>query len=111
MIFHLLYRTAEEKEDWIQARITHMHTCSTAPTHPRAYAHTVSVSHAVFLACAFRSSASLENRISKDFLPTLIQCVWELYSLIKPLIIAHLAYYSRVKLIKTFCRLEERVGV
>lgn len=53
----------------------------------------------------------LENGISKDFLPALLQCVWELYSLIKHLIIAHLAHYSRVKLIKTFCRLEEGVGV
>lgn len=38
--------------------------------------------------------------LAKDFLPTLIQCVWELHSLIKPLIIAHLAHYSREKLIK-----------
>lgn len=58
-------------------------------------------------ACAFGSSALLENGISKDFLPALIQCVCKLYSLIKPLIIAHLARYSRAKLIKTFCRLEE----
>lgn len=62
-------------------------------------------------ACAFGSSALLENGISQDFLPALVQCVWELYSLIKPLIIAHLAHYSRVKLIKTVCRLDERVGV
>lgn len=60
------------------------------------------VCHAAFWAGAFDSSALLENGISKDFLPTLIQCVWELCSLIKPLIIAHLAHYSSVKLIKTF---------
>lgn len=60
------------------------------------------VCHAAFWSGAFGSSALLENRISKDFLSTLIQCVWELYALIKPLIIAHLAHYSRVKLIKTF---------
>lgn len=59
----------------------------------------------------FGSSALLQDGISKDFLPTVIQCVWELYSVIKPLIIAHLAHYSRVKLIKTFCRLEAVAGV
>lgn len=48
--------------------------------------------------------ALLENGISKDFLPTLIHCVPELYSLINLLIIAHLA---RAKLIKTFCLLAE----
>lgn len=68
---------------------------------------TASVSHA---ACGFGSSALLEDGISKDFLPTLIQCVCELCSLIKPLIIAHLANYRRVKLIKTVCRLEEGMG-
>lgn len=56
------------------------------------------------------SSAVLENGIIKDFLHTLIHCVCELHSLIKPLIIAHLAYYSREKLIKTCHRLGEGVG-
>lgn len=109
-LFYLLYRTAEEKEDWIQARTTH--ACSHTYIlyiHLRTCEHThcLSCAHA---ACAFGRTALLENGISKDFLPTLIQCVCELCSLIKPLIIAHLAHYSRAKLIKTFCRLEEGVG-
>lgn len=68
------------------------------------YRHTVCVScaHAAFWAYALGSSTLLENGISKDFLSTLIRCVWELCSLIKPLIIARLAHFIRVKLIKTF---------
>lgn len=95
----MFYRTAEEKEDWIQARITLM---------LESHSLCLSCPHAVLCACGL--PALLENGISKDFLPTLIQGVWELNSPIKPLIIAHLAHYSRVKLIKTFCRVEERVG-
>lgn len=88
-LISLLHRTAEEKEDWIQVSVS----------------HTNMLTH-----CAWRTSVSggacalIENRISKDFLPTLIHCVPKLYSLIKPLIIAHLA---RAKLIKAFCMLAE----
>uniref|UniRef100_A0A8C4EHM3 FYVE, RhoGEF and PH domain containing 3 n=1 Tax=Dicentrarchus labrax TaxID=13489 RepID=A0A8C4EHM3_DICLA len=59
-------RTAEEKEDWIQARITHMLAYSSTPTH--IWTHSVCLS-CTQAAWAFGTSALLENGISKDFLP------------------------------------------
>lgn len=48
MVINLIYRTAEEKEDWIQARIT----LALAK-----YTHTQPVFHTEFWAYAFGSSA------------------------------------------------------
>lgn len=55
---YLFYRTAEEKEDWIQARIPHTHT------HAQMHAH---------MCTDMPSLAGLYERISKDFLSTLLQ--------------------------------------